>query len=604
MLTEGFLKDVREYVEGFGRKEMYFYDIEVYPHDSFIVLKDIHKNTVAYFHHSTGFDGLMEYVKDGILCGYNNYYYDDYVISAMLSHIPEQGNTNIKRVNDQIILGGGAEILINSHIVSNDCYQQIDVSRPSLKKIEANKGIDIEETPVDFNIDRPLTEKELEDAIFYCSYDVDQTIDIFIERFYSYYKPKQYVIGLLDKPSKNTYRWNTTTISANVVKPDFKRGTRHHQIQVPEETLSLVSDEVVDMWNTQEKGKISIEAFNNIVEFGFGGLHSVHKDKKVFDNVIVADFESLYPNIMINHNLLGEYTDNLKQLVKRRVEAKHKMAVLKKLDNRTPEQENEMNLLNQEQGALKLVINSVYGLLKNKYSSLFDPKISTTVCAIGQCYLFELGNRLSSCATIVQLNTDGVFFVPHDDRYKQICEEFAKEVSINLDYDDFKRVIQKDVNNYIGIKENDSLYLKGGDTNMYRKPNYYGTNTARICQIAVVNYLAYDEPVLDTILKHRDDPSLFQYVLQAGGTYKGTFDQHDKEYQKVNRIFATHLPNHVTLKKKRIDDGLVSFANAPEKMFVWNKDISELDGFEHIVDVGHYVKIANRMIELWEKPLV
>ena len=138
MLTEGFLNDLQVYVEGFGRKNIYFYDIETYPHDSFIVLKDIHKNTVAYFHNSTGFDGLMEYVKDSVLCGYNNHYYDDYVISAMLSHIPEQGNANIKRVNDQIILGNGAEILMNSHIVSIDCYQQIDVSRPSLKKIEAN----------------------------------------------------------------------------------------------------------------------------------------------------------------------------------------------------------------------------------------------------------------------------------------------------------------------------------------------------------------------------------------------------------------------------------------------------------------------------------
>src|SRR5699024_10185045 len=118
MLAEGFLKDVQEYVEGFRRKEIYFYDIEVYPHDSLIVLKDIHKNTVAYFHNSTGFDGLMEYVQNGISCGHNNYYYDDYVISAMLSYIPEQGNGNIKRVNHQIILGDGAEILMNSNIIS------------------------------------------------------------------------------------------------------------------------------------------------------------------------------------------------------------------------------------------------------------------------------------------------------------------------------------------------------------------------------------------------------------------------------------------------------------------------------------------------------
>src|SRR5699024_2616025 len=78
-IKKQFLDDIQDYVERFGRKNIYFYDIEVYPHDSFIVIKDIHKNNVAYFHNSTGFDGLMEYVKEGVLCGYNNGYYDDYV---------------------------------------------------------------------------------------------------------------------------------------------------------------------------------------------------------------------------------------------------------------------------------------------------------------------------------------------------------------------------------------------------------------------------------------------------------------------------------------------------------------------------------------------
>lgn len=45
----------------------------------------------------------------------------------------------------------------------------------SLKSIEAHLGIPIEETEVDFNLSRSLTEEELEQTIRYCAYDVDAT---------------------------------------------------------------------------------------------------------------------------------------------------------------------------------------------------------------------------------------------------------------------------------------------------------------------------------------------------------------------------------------------------------------------------------------------
>ena len=45
---------------------------------------------------------------------------------------------------------------------SLDCFQQIDVSRPSLKKIEGNMGRMILESSVPFTINRPLTHEEYE----------------------------------------------------------------------------------------------------------------------------------------------------------------------------------------------------------------------------------------------------------------------------------------------------------------------------------------------------------------------------------------------------------------------------------------------------------
>ena len=43
-------------------------------------------------------------------------------------------------------------------------------------------GSDIRETEVPFDIDRPLTQKEIEQMIFYCTHDVEETIKIFLEK--------------------------------------------------------------------------------------------------------------------------------------------------------------------------------------------------------------------------------------------------------------------------------------------------------------------------------------------------------------------------------------------------------------------------------------
>ena len=64
-----------------------------------------------------------------------------------------------------------------------------------------------------------------------------------------------------------------------------------------------------------------------------------------------------------------------------------------------------------------------------------------------------------------------------------------------------------------------------------------------------------------------DKPHLFQYVLQAGHTYKGTFDDEGNQYNKVNRIFASKKAGFC-IYKKRYDNGLVRFADAPINMFL------------------------------------
>ncbi|MDZ5016838.1 hypothetical protein GNF72_16755, partial [Clostridium perfringens] len=51
-----------------------------------------------------------------------------------------------------------------------------------LKQLEGFMGNDIRETTVNFNINRKLTNKEVEEVFFYCNHDVEQTMQVFMNR--------------------------------------------------------------------------------------------------------------------------------------------------------------------------------------------------------------------------------------------------------------------------------------------------------------------------------------------------------------------------------------------------------------------------------------
>lgn len=553
-------------------EDLLFFDIEVFKEDSFVVFKDIEKKVVEIYHNT--FEGMLDLIKGKTIIGFNNYFYDDKVITGMINQwSPHQ----LKELNDRLIRG---EKINNIHpaIVSLDCFQEIDVSRPGLKKIEANFGKMIKESSVDFTIDRKLTEEELQESIEYCKYDVDMTIEVFKLRLESYFQPKMEILKMKSTLPDKAYRWNTTTISANILldKPLVKWS----QIRVPDDMLNIVPEEVKELWLTKEKGSVTTREFDNDVQWGFGGIHSQHKNRKHFKNVVNLDVRSLHPTTIVLFLILGIATKIYNEILEERIRIKH-----------TDE---------QRQGALKLIMNSVYGLLKNKYSLLFNPKASTTICAIGHIIIYDLAKKLSTTCTIVQMNTDGVAFIPHTDDYKTIWKQWEEQWGYTLEEDLFHTFIQRDVNNYIAVTPEGDIKTKGGDVNNYKHNAYFKNNNTRIVDIAIVEYLVNGKDVLDTLMEHTDQPHLYQYVLKAGHTYDGTANQDGELLNtKVNRVFAGR-ESGLTLYKKRPDGGLVRYTDAPSDMLLWNDDCSELEDFEKKVDLNFYYQLIKHKLKSWE----
>lgn len=570
-------------------KELIFYDIEIFSHDALIVFKNRNKEVVKYYHNN--FEGILGFIQDKLLVGYNNYFYDDKILTAMISG---WNNGQLKDLNDKLISGEKWD-RVSPYIDSIDCFQQINPSMPGLKKIEGNMGKMILESAISFDIDRPLTDEEFKEVFDYCSYDVDTTIDVYNLREHSYFESKSKLLEMLN--NDRAKKWNTTTISANLLLD--RPLPKWSSLRIDDEMLELVPPDVKEMWlqgnsvgSKIKKKSVTINEFDNDIQFGWGGLHGSHRWLKKVENVKLLDVASMYPSIIINLNALGSATKRYEEMRNQRVEIKHKDKVLS--------------------DALKLVLNSVYGNLKNKYSMLNNPRASMTVCVYGQIALYELCKRLSSYTTIININTDGVAFTTDNDVYKQIWKEWEKDFNLTLEEENFDLFIQKDVNNYIAITNKslkdeegkiiakDNIQVKGGDVNRYYKDNWFANNNTRIVDIAIVDYLVNGIDVIDTLMNNLDKPYLYQYVLQAGSTYKGTFDDTGKQYDKINRVFATKKKDYVLLQKKRQDDGLVRFADAPDKMYLWNDECDKLEDFQSIVDLNHYYQLINRKLDRWK----
>lgn len=585
--------------------DLYFYDIEVFKYNSMVVFKNQAGETIKVF--SSSLDGLGEYVDKGIieygykkledfirgktLVGYNNYFYDDYILYAMSKNLDQY---IIKEWNDSII---GKKSKINMQRIevckTLDAFQQISISKPSLKKVEGNMGISIVESGVDFNIERPLTPEENLETLKYCEYDVGATIKIFDMRK-DYFDSKSAIVNMLDDSLQDkAMKWNTTSIVGQLLRPKRRAIGK---MMVDDKFFDYVDEDVKDMWGELnhtvdykfKQKKIIKDEFNNLIEFGRGGLHGAPKGFVTAENVKLMDVNSMYPNILINLNGLSDKTDEYKRILDYRLKLKHEGK-------------------KKEQAPYKLILNSTYGLLNNRYSQINNPALAYSICINGQIAVYELAKRLAMVgAKIININTDGVAYTINNDMDMKIKDEWEKEFNLDLDVDRFKTWIQKDVNNYIAVDDSGKIKVKGGDVNKYHSNNYFANNDIRITHIALVDYLVYSKPVRKTILENLDKPHLFQYVLQAGSTYKGVVNKDEPEKlidTKINRIFAVKegFKDKVQLQKKRKDDGLARFPDAPSNMYLFNDDLDKLDNFKELVDKQWYYDLILKNLKRWSE---
>lgn len=253
--------------------------------------------------------------------------------------------------------------------------------------------------------------------------------------------------------------------------------------------------------------------------------------------------------------------------------------------------------------ALKLVLNTTYGAMLNRYNPLYDPLMGRSVCISGQLFLLELANHLvADCDTlkVIQLNTDGIMVSFDEDEYSKVLAitgEWQERTGFELEEDTISEIIQKDVNNYVEIAIDGSTKIKGGQLVRGIAPAgaFNVNNNATIVAKAILDYFAKGVSVEDTINSCNDLLS-FQLVAKASGLYSEVNHIVDGEkipVQKCNRVYAVKDTRYGTLVKTHAEKGNdAKIGGLPEHCMIDNTNELTVA----VLDRSWYIKLAQKYV--------
>ena len=591
-------------------KNIHIYDIEVFKEDWVVVLYDVDNSYVNFFVNDN--KRLREYivVNKPVLCGFNNKHYDDYILLGMLA-----GNTPkmIKAHNDFIINGGSPwEHDSIKGVYKKDWFRSFDLRDDlpidlSLKAIEGNLGYDIRESRIDFTIDRKLTDEELGEVKEYCYTDVKNTYELFkIRAGYLNGKLKVAKTGGLD-PVDALALTNPKLAATFLKASKLSNPTEGELIYNPPKELQLDKyTEVLDFYKIVDYEKtLTVQAKDLELVYGWGGIHGAIENYKVESTdtfkIVDIDVGSYYPSMIIQLGYSPSSIPSAKgyeDIYNQRITAKHSG------DGDTAD-------------ALKLVLNSTYGALKNQYNPLYQPKIANHICISGQLLLTMLICWLEKIPTLklIQANTDGLM-IGYNPKYEkqvnEVVEEWEKRTRLNMEYTEIKKIAaQKDVNNYIlvqgetyllkdGVKtvtkeDTSKVVVKGSYVSLY-KGGDFRNNSLVIVHKALVEYFLNGTPVEETV-NNATNVLDFQMIAKTGRTYTGTVYEVNGEYvpvQKVNRVYASLDPNKGTLYKVKDTGRKDKVANIPEHCLIDNTG-SEVTLSD--IDKNYYIEVAKKRIK-------
>lgn len=551
-----------------------FYDFEVFKQDWLVVLvKYPEKEKTIIINNPLELKEYYYKNKDNIFIGYNSRGYDQYIFKGILLEM------NPYKISKYIIEdnGNGWDYSKSFNKIKFHNFD-IKTTHHSLKELEAFMGHDIKESNVSFKLNRRLTKNEIDDTVKYCEHDVFETVRVFNERKEEF--TSQLLLLEAFELGKNYISKTKANLSSEILEAVCNKKQDEFDLKYPD-TLKLDKYQHIRDWydvNKDYEKELKVEVSGVPHVFAWGGLHGALPKHNSKGLILSCDVASLYPALMIEYNYLSRSVKNHNKYTEIR-------------DTRLQLKREK----NPKQQPLKIVLNSTYGCMKNKYNAMFDPLMANNVCIAGQLLLLDLIEKLEGYWKLIQTNTDGLIGLVEDEetiiQIKQIAKEWEQRTRLDLEWEEYSEIYQKDVNNYVIINK-EGFKSKG----QYVKKLNKLDNDLPIVNKALINQLLGKDSIENTI-NNCSDLLMFQKINKLTYKYANAIqgilldkpdftndllifpnEKYLSNYSFLNetclRTFASLDERDVGVFKIKKEDGSISkIPGTPDKCFIDNSNV-------------------------------
>lgn len=425
-------QDASAPVEGSHKGTMVFFDIEVFPNVNMVNWKIAgpeHKVVRMINPKPSDIEELLKYD----LVGFNCRKYDNHILHAIrLGYPPEK----VYQVSRDII-EKGIGYFREAWDYSLTDILDFSSKKQGLKKFEIDLGIHHAELGMPWN--QPVPEDKWAAVAAYCDNDVLATEALFFSKDrQADWTARQILADIAGMSVNSTTNSLTTriifgndkhpqsqfnyrdmgafteplenythgpkemdldpewTVFDSKGRPVFP-GYEYKQITVDESGLPLKKPYYASVYRGEEIGE--------------GGY--VYAEQGIHCNVALLDIASMHPHSLKAEQLLGEYTKNFDDILQARIYIKHKEYDKAKLlfGGKLSKYLDDPNQAKALAGALKIAINSVYGLTSAKFDNPFRDKRNkdNIVAKRGALFMVNLKHEVQSRGfTVAHIKTDSI----------------------------------------------------------------------------------------------------------------------------------------------------------------------------------------------------
>lgn len=429
--------------------KLVFYDIEVFP-NLFLVNWKIEGEGKPVVRMINPKPAEIEELMRFRLVGFNCRRYDNHILYARL-----MGYTNeqLYTLSQRIINGSTNAFFGEAYNVSYTDVYDFSSKKQSLKKFEIELGIHHQELGLPW--DEPVPEELWTKVAEYCDNDVIATEAVFNARKADF-TARQILADVAGMTVNDTTNSLTTRIIfGNNRKPQDQFNYRDMGY-IPDNEAIFAYDDNLNKLSDYGKGEYTIfnesgqplfpgytfdhgKSIYRGEEVGEGGY--VYAEPGMYGNIALLDIASMHPSSIVAENLFGdEYTQRFKDILDARIAIKHKdFDTAKKMLNGAlakylTDEEAAADLAQ----ALKIAINSVYGLTSAKFENPFRDtrNVDNIVAKRGALFMINLKHEVQKRGyTVAHIKTDSIKIPDATPEIIQFVMDYGKLYGYNFEHE-------------------------------------------------------------------------------------------------------------------------------------------------------------------------